>query len=252
MKVIFCADIHRDAGSADERISNIVNEKPNILVHCGDLSSWGEYERSLIWLRKLFPKTEILLIPGNHEFYCNKRQTIREIIDLQTEKNIQYDIFSLNNNNYKISDNFFIVGCMGWYDYSFPADKKYTKQELDAGSSRGIQWNDMRSINTDGKSNKYWSDLFLSFLITKLASLSNNSKIIYCSHFLPYHELNAHAPSLFGAYSGSVEYGKILNSLGDRLIKSFCGHTHKEAKFNKHINIGSDYYGSCKYYVEEI
>jgi hypothetical protein len=53
MKITFCTDIHRDAGSADDRIANIVAEKPDILVHGGDLSAWYEWERSLLWLKKL-------------------------------------------------------------------------------------------------------------------------------------------------------------------------------------------------------
>ncbi len=248
MKVIYCADIHRDAGSANDRIIRIVEEKPDLLVHCGDLSSWGEWERSLVWLKKSFPNSQIALIPGNHDFYCNRKQPMLEIMNDQMELCNKYNIIYLQHRNLELNEQIDLVGSCLWYDYSFDLDRDYSERELEEGYGNGIQWNDMLSVDV-GMSDAPMSGLLLGNVEDRISWIPERKRIVFISHCLPYNELNAHPPSLFNAYSGQRSAGAYLDTLGDRVIEGFCGHTHRPKTYKQFINIGSDYIGPVKYFV---
>jgi Icc-related predicted phosphoesterase len=251
MKLVICADIHRDAGSADERIQNLIVEKPDVLVHAGDLSSYYEGERSLQWLRTNFPDATIAIVPGNHDFYCNRRVPMANIINAQSELCRKYDVAYLQERPLALSSGVYLVGSALWYDYSFPMDRFYDPCELEKGESDNVTWNDMRSIDT-GSGNRWWADWMLARLEEQFFMVPEDAKVIFASHFCPHPELNTHKPSLFGAYSGMVRAGRFLDKLEDRLIAAYCGHTHKPAKFGKYVNLGSDYYGPCRYEVLDV
>ena len=89
----------------------------------------------------------------------------------------------------------------------------------------------------------------LQELKKNISRIPECAKIIVVTHMCPHSQLNKHKPSLFNAYSGHSMAGEYLDSLGDRLIHAFCGHTHVPAVYGKYINLGSDYIGHCKYKI---
>ena len=248
-KILICADIHKDAGSADYRLSHIKEEKPDLLVHCGDLSSWGEWKRSLEWLIESL-KCHIALVPGNHDFYCKRRQNIWEIQDHQESFCKELGVTYLQKENLQIGPHLWLVGSSLWYDYSFKLDRDYSDRELEEGFSNGIQWNDMISVDTgEGIYDPMVAKKLLGELQTRIKAIPESDKLVVVSHCCPYEELNAHKPSLFNAYSGQKNAGKYFDTLGDRVVAGYCGHTHRKAVYKQWVNTGSDYDGLVKYKI---
>lgn len=259
-KVVIAIDLHLDITGFD-RARQIIEEKPDWLVIAGDLCGWDSWDKNLLSLRDALPNTQFAILPGNHEFYTRgkydfkngtfNKATVKQVIACQKDFCCSMGFTYLPACNQEIGDTVLVGSCL-WYDYSFSEPGAYTEEQLVGGLdvARGSSWNDMRQINkgsyTDRTLTQYMVRTFRKHLKD---AQKTGKKIIAITHMLPRVELNAHAPSLFNAYSGTVEAGKALDALGDQLVAAYCGHTHKAAKFGKYQNIGNDYSGPLRYEV---
>lgn len=248
MKVIIAPDLHIDI-SGWQRFEIIKDHKPDYLILAGDTCAYQSWQSNMTKIVQTIPNTKIVFISGNHDFYSTFKINVNNIIPFQKSICDQLGIHYLPSENLIINGITFIGSCL-WYDYSFVDQKKYTSKELKSGVSISARWNDMVYITKSGSDKKFCKEILEEFEM-RINEIKTD-KIICVTHMLPYKELNAHPDGLFSAYSGTTKAGQMLDKLGDKLLASYCGHTHLCAKFNKHLNIGNDYGNQLKIAILDI
>lgn len=253
-RICIAPDIHADITGIN-RVDPIVQAKPDWLILGGDFAGWDRWDAHMVELTMKLPNTKIAVVLGNHDFYSRTGVKAKKILGSLEDFCKSMGIHFLERHNLTIGDTTFVGSCL-WYDYSFVDVGLYGEEQLASGidTERGGRWNDMRYVHLgDQTDNRAFTRFMLTSFKRRLKQAkATGNKIISVTHMLPYLELNAWPMSLYSAYSGTVEAGKALDKLGDQLVASYCGHTHKAAVFGKHTNVGNDYDGPLRFVTLEI
>ena len=263
-KIIVLSDIHWDYKDNKslwiEYLDKLKNNNYDILLNCGDTSSYNEqYIEALKECSNICKN--ILTVQGNHDVWLREEDNGINSWEKYLNRNkliSDMGFHSLDSNPYIINKIGF-VGNMGWYDYSFK-DKivydKYIKNDPMAyylyfhkkifpdGLAR---WNDAIMVDwgkNDREMTKYFSDLLEKDII----KIENDCDIIcVILHHVPISRMLVKKDdhwNMGNAFSGSKIFGDIIKR-HNKIKYVFCGHTH--SYFNKiikgiqYINVGSGY-----------
>lgn len=194
----------------------------DIVIMAGDIHIGT---KGLAWAREHFPKSEIIYVAGNHEFYGHNYQVLLQ--QFRTEAQ-QYHIHFLEQNELILYGIRFL-GCTLWTDY-----KCYEGLSQEAAmasiENRLADHRLIQTIDKDGKV-RYFStrDAWrihsdsVSWLTYKLFDISFDGKTIVITH---------HGPSLacehvfFGHSDLSPAFYSNLTSLMAKSDLWIYGHTH--------------------------
>ena len=229
MKIGIISDIHIDMNFTDEdrvtsSLSRYVKEHSlDMMIVAGDVAS--DYKKVLEAFNRIENEGNVpcLFVPGNHDIWTENypEKTSWEI----------YELLKLHSNNlangpYEISENWVVIGDLGWYDYSF-GDKKYTLNDFNQMKYEERVWQDSIHAFWDRSSldmHKY----FLEKLETQLEQYKNRN-IILVTHVLPIIDFTVQPPSpmweYMNAFLGSKDYGELILRYPN-VKYSISGHVH--------------------------
>lgn len=233
MKLLFLSDLHADNLYVTKGINiypNLVKHiqkyKPDVIVISGDIS--GDYKTTLNFIKKLENELNIFVyfIPGNHDIWTEKSNeypnaSLKALQELQAVENC------IENRIIHLNDETALIGCMGWYDYSFALPK------LDdfVMKSRKKQFSDHQYVNW-----KYSDKEFFDIQINNLNNLLNseelrNKNVLVSMHYVPFsyfiHYSNLNDDwNIVNGFFGGYDLGKTILKYKNVKLVHF-GHTHK-------------------------
>lgn len=211
------SDLHLEFEYYQPRITDA-----DIVILSGDIHLGT---KGLPWARQHFPKSEIIYIAGNHEFY---RQNYQLLLQQFRVEAAQHEIYFLENDEV-ILNGIRFLGCTLWTDYK--SSKGMTQEEaMDSiqnrlADHRLIQVTD--EIGTDGcfstrHARRVHSDS-VTWLKRKLYDESFDGKTVVVTHHGPSkcceHKIFGHSD-----FSGAF-YSDLPNLIKEADIW-VCGHSH--------------------------
>ena len=228
MKIGILSDIHVDidhpspAGVIEGLVLAIRENAVGIMIIAGDVAN--DYELTLRVLDTLEQDSGVrcLFVPGNHDIWNEKHagKTAWEIYDAMGKFT-----GNLCNGPYDLGDDWFIIGDIGWYDYSF-GGSEYTTEEFDRMTINGRLWQDKVKANWD-RSTIEMHHIFYDKLEKQLQAHKHNN-IILVTHVLPLVDFTVRSPNrmwnYLNAFLGSEQYGRL--ALDYAVAYSICGHVH--------------------------
>jgi len=245
MRIAQLSDWHvgiTSPASIRKQIAKMVLAAPDIIVNCGDDSggTWGAkgVRHVAKALRTAFPKTPILWVPGNHDFWAlpakktfvQAQDFARNLAKLD-EICAEFNILNLN----QLPEGFvfqrvLFAGCSGWYRRPNPPTND---------AHWGIKHADMSAL------------MHASFLET-LDGVKRQRHIrpdiresVWVSHF----PLIDDGTQGFADYGGSPQWGRVLqNEHG--FHRFLNGHSHQYLTGPLQWVCGSDYYKPCFQIIE--
>lgn len=275
MRILFTADLHllrATRGPILEKLSLWIRRyEPDAIVIAGDISSATQAEEVFASLRTCFPKGQIIVCLGNHDFWLhdsvrNDFRSLEEVIESFWEPAAElHDITLLDVESDQLDD-VAIVGGYGHYDLGFCVpnliydgigvrNEHYLsgKPPIDTP----LRWRDFQFM-PDGIDLMQVAGNQVDRIRSRIVS-SGSSRIIVVLHTPPMEDLLGIPPlhghvleespspyAFFRAYLGNRAMGEMLDGFRDRLTGVVCGHTHriagpKELDGATGVNIGSDY-----------
>lgn len=253
MNIGIFSDLHIDTNNPgcsvpveDALCEAALAQKVDLLLIGGDISN--NSATTLKTLRYIRERLSIpcLFVPGNHDLW-NIHNPERTAWDSYRE--LQAFEGNLANGAYMINEEWAVVGDIGWYDYSFGADR-YTKEEFDRMSLGDRTWQDSLFALWDWPTTEV-CDYFVQKLDKQLSEL-RDKKVIVMTHVLPHRYFTVpYAPEVWGyfnAFLGSEQYGKLIESYASSVKLAVCGHVH----YRKRQTFGGTLYVcSCLGYTRE-
>lgn len=248
MKLQIISDIHQELGFCE-----LPFDKADIVILAGDINIGI---KGVQWALEKFPKTHVIYILGNHEYYKGSYpKTLRKIKDLASNTNIHV----LENESIEINEVMF-HGATLWTDFSLFGDP------IQYGVICQGKMNDYKRIRKDPSYSKlisvdtYRLHMFSRGWLEKSLQASKSEKNIVVTH---------HAPSIksvpnefrkdpiTAAYASNLE-GTILSLKPQYWIH---GHIHSPVRYqigetevicNPHGYIDEKYNGYEKELIIEI
>ncbi len=227
MRILIIGDTHygiTSPGRLDKFYFEECTGHFDIIVHVGDwaCSDQSEIEAGVRQIRNWFPKTPILTVRGNHDFWSQNPHNLHDLDKFHAKIFEHYKIHHLQNNPFILKDVLF-VGFDGWYGNPDPPT------------------NDDRWIHSDIPHNVYLADKAANEC-QKVLSETMNAKdktIIATTHFPPLES------DCFPGDTSMIANPKWLDFLTENSNYLLCGHTHcfQDVTINgcRIINNGSDY-----------
>lgn len=232
MRIGIISDLHIDANNrALKTGENFVDlladllrkEQVDLLLHAGDVAS--DYRISQKFNEDLEEAAglPILFVPGNHDLWSRKN---KEENTLKIWNSFKEAENSLIGRPRILNDKWAVVGNMGWYDYSFADQEKYSPEEFEAGKYRFGFWNDKKYIHFP------WSDQELTQLtynqLKEDIEAVQDKNIIMMTHVASHPGFVVPLPhklyDFFNAYMGSRLYAELYQ---DYPVKyNIMGHVH--------------------------
>jgi len=275
MRILATADLHYNHGKstrlADELIDCINGLSFDVLLLIGDTatSDGDALERCLAGFEFEGPK---LFVAGNHELWTNGDNSY-QLFKEELPRRVRDAGWQWLEGQPFISDEFAIVGSIGWYDYSFAQEqlgipRRFYEQKVSPGAAEQLdkyrhlleaaddapphareivaRWNDGQFVKLH-RSDEAFLDELLTDLNRQLETLRNR-EVIAAIHHLPFAQLlppSHNAQWDFAkAYLGTVKIGELLLQYPN-ISTLLCGHSHFAAEAQvEHIhalNIGSGY-----------
>jgi len=252
MKICAISDLHHPHNQALVEHYKPQMKASDVIVIAGDISSDETKYAEVLKSFREFKGLKITVL-GNHDLYTEPYEDsfdkIRRLEEICTENG-----FHLLDTTPVVGDVSF-VGNIGWYDYQFAYTNiqtpvailksgeaktklltEFTDEDFAAknylisnGRLRRHIWEDINHIHWNF-SDKEFLALQAENLRKQLQKVSQAKQIVYVSHHIPipefiYSRNEDPVWSLFNAYQGSPELGKIAFS-DPRLRLVICGHSH--------------------------
>jgi len=220
MKIQVFSDLHLEFFKSKDDIlyflRSLVTDADCVII-AGDVFGYENIEMQMQCIDDVFGLTEVVFIPGNHEYYGTSRAYMNEQMRLEAKK---YGMIFLENGYHMLDDNVIVIGACGWHD-SFTSDATRfltdfsTIEELISDPYSSIVWNH--------ESKKFFSDTM---------EAHSDKKIICVTHNAPLIDLTPHK------YIGSVLNPFFANDWSDIIRKYkpsiwISGHFHQYTVFEK-------------------
>ncbi len=228
MKIATVSDLHLDdlpinrSTFVDMLCKEITSNKADLLLMAGDISS--DYRITLEFIDELTQKADfdVRFVPGNHDLW-NKNN------GFSTDKilNALYSHKACLIKNPLITNEFAIIGHIGWYDYSFAVSGQYTYEKLSERENFGRTWKDKLYVDmgaTDTEvSNKINSSL------EAFINCYQDKNVILVTHMIsnPAFLVPSFVSELWGYFNsflGSTGLCKLTRY--DNVKYAVCGHVH--------------------------
>lgn len=223
MKLQILSDLHLEHYEDSKGLlKKLNNDKADCVLMAGDIFCGRNMERQFDSVHEAFCKNntekQIIIIPGNHEYYGSSINHINNELEELSDK---WGFIFLNDSHKFISDKCVVIGGNGWYgDYNSQGPKinDFT-QIID------FSMNVYEAMNLSSDSYKYFSWAMEKF--------HSDHKIICMTHVAPVQNMTPKK------YYGSV-YNKFFTNNWYNLIAEFnpvlwiSGHWHQY----KRIKIG--------------
>lgn len=243
MRIGFISDLHIDINREypvmDVLAGEAAREQLELLAVAGDISETPdetveEMERLEERLRSE-SGCRLFYVPGNHDMWnINCPQSDSDAI----YSRYLGDENCLSGRSIRLGDRggqSFLIGDIGWYDYSF-AGTQYSREELDGMSISGRIWQD-RLYNSWTEDNPGKNRLMLRQIEETMTECEKTpgASFIAVTHMLPIKEfcVPAEQPDwdFFNAYLGSAALGRLY---GRHNVKyAVCGHVHYRSRLEK-------------------
>lgn len=277
MRLLISADLHWNHAKSRASAEAIIDEMNamsdvDALLIVGDVgvADGDSIEQCLARFTFAGPK---LFVPGNHELWANRRGV--DLLHDELPRRVRAIGWRwLPDEPFVHADGAAVVGALGWYDYSFAAERlKIPREFYAAGASPGAvlytneppalvdrargtpsaareliaRWNDKRFVHL-GLSDEEVVERECTRLMGQLETLSGARAVLAAIHTVPFAELlPAHHGGQWDfarAYLGSPRIGQTLARFGN-VTHVVCGHSHQPAEATigriRAINVGSGY-----------
>lgn len=219
--------------------------KLDVLLIAGDISN--HYKQTVQFIRNLkhLTRTEILFIPGNHDYWSDDE-----------EEKTSYEIFeyyksqdeSIIGRPYILNDDWAIVGHSGWYDYSFADQSQFSMERLERRKYYGSTWLDKERIAW-GKSDLEMSKLAAESVRRDLEQVKDKN-IILMTHIVTHKQFSVPMPhrifDYFNAFIGTSDFDVFYATYPIKY--SIMGHVHFRSTIEEQ---GVQYICPCLGYQRE-
>ena len=217
MKIQFMSDLHLELFDNSRFIKNLgISVTGDVLVLAGDTAYLRDstMPNMKFWKWASSAYRQVMLIPGNHEFYGNGDVTVQGD---SWQRMILPNVGYYQNQVVRIDDTDFILSTL--WSHIRPEDESFVARGMN--DFRQIRYNDRRFTTDDftEEHNKY-----LSFIKQAVAK-SNAEKIVVVSHHLPSYKVVApyyKGDSLTSAFA--TELGEYIAA--SRINTWIFGHSH--------------------------
>ncbi len=228
MKLGILSDLHVDLENNEPAkilsglVAAVKENMVETMIIAGDVAN--DYEITLGFLRDFENASSVrcLFVPGNHDIWNEKHP---EKNAWNTYQALQSFAGNLANGPVTLSDDWIVIGDLGWYDYSF-GSPQYTTSEFDRMKIKGRLWQDKVKA-VWGKSTIEMHDFFYNKLEQQL-NACKNKRIIFVTHVLPILDFTVQPPDrmwkYLNAFLGSKQYGRL--ALKYSVAYSISGHVH--------------------------
>lgn len=125
MKIAFASDLHLEFPSVDRARALAFRGNSDVIVLAGDIEIGMNTVDVALQLSDLFPKSHIVWVAGNHEFYHRNIET--QIERYREACKTHARVHFLENDSIQIGSTKF-VGCTLWTDFSLLGDAKGAMQ----------------------------------------------------------------------------------------------------------------------------
>lgn len=248
MKIGCISDIHVDINQnykVVEDLAAVIKEKElDYLIIAGDIYNDYTVCMEVIERIKKLSGIEVYFVPGNHDLrYGEKKDNNTfEIYNRYVE-----NPSCLCGKSKQISEDWVIIGDIGWYDYSF-GSSKYEKKDFEKMRAFDRTWEDSIYVHW-GKSNEEMTEFFVENLQEQF-ELNKDKKKIAVMHMVPRREFSVTEKNelweYFNAFLGSRKYAELFERYKTEYV--VLGHVHyrKYEKFNN-----TKYICSCLSYSSQ-
>jgi Icc-related predicted phosphoesterase len=255
MRVAFTSDLHVDI-TAENRalvphlIERIKELSPDALVLAGDIANnLDRWSQTLAQFDIGIPK---LIVPGNHDVWCESRRDLRRGHDSTwkysralPERAEEFG-FKYLASGPEVLDGVGFVGTLGWYDYSLRdgrLDETIPLGAYQKGEFGNLGWNDTRyaawlrephSQDWRRRQLRFSDEAVCTSMESRfLADLDSVAagvqKIVAVVHTCPFEACveRSDPPDFFDAYVGAARYGEALKQVATtHSVAMITGHVH--------------------------
>jgi len=228
LKLGILSDIHVDLKDSDPEkllqgfVEAIKENKVETMIIAGDVAN--DYEVTLEFLHQIEDKTGVrcLFVPGNHDIWNEKHPSKTA---WETYRELENFSGNLTRGPVQLTDQWVVIGDLGWYDYSF-GSPDYTTADFDRMKIKGRLWQDKIKA-VWGKSTIEMHQYFYR-KIEKQLEANRQKQIILVTHVLPIIDFTVQPPDkmwrYLNAFLGSRQYGELALKYAVRY--SISGHVH--------------------------
>ncbi len=231
MKIGIISDIHVDINQDYDVLKTLdrvaKEEHCELVLIAGDIHNNAYQSIESIAALNSFGNVSYRYVPGNHDLW-------NDHIDLKSTDKI-YTLFLQDPNclcekPMELGD-WVIIGDVGWYDYSFGNQEKYTFDDFEKMQMDGRTWQD-KIKNCWTSDNHGRTEKSLKILEETFSRYPDKKKIVV-THMLPIPEfcvpekkLDEQKPdwSYFNAFLGSRQYETLYQRYDVKY--AICGHVH--------------------------
>lgn len=248
-KIGMISDLHIDINE-DYDIYGILKDvllesMIDVLLIAGDICE--NCSRTLKFVENLNreTKTNVYFVPGNHDMWDTggkyEKGDTNEVYKLYKESP-----FCLIDKKIEIADGIYVIGDLGWYDYSFGSEK-FSFEEFEKMTLKERTWNDNFNARW-GKSNTTLNNEMLEKLGKSLEELEGK-EVIMVTHMLTNRYFTVQRAGeweYFNAFLGSEKYTELCDKY--KVKYSLMGHVHYRKIF---LEKNTEYVCSCLNYYSE-
>ena len=200
MKIGILSDIHVDLENSDPEkllqglIEAIIENQVETMIIAGDVAN--DFEVTLGFLHRVEADAGVrcLFVPGNHDIW-NEKHPAKNAWD--TYRELENFSGNLTRGPVHLTDQWVVVGDLGWYDYSF-GSPEFSIEDFDRMQIDDRLWQDKVKA-VWGRSTQEMHDYFYDKLKQQLAGL-RDKKIILVIHVLPIKEFTVQPPNRMWSY----------------------------------------------------
>ncbi len=233
MKILSFSDLHVDYNSAElkreltgEIADCIKRIAPDRVIVAGDMA--GGAERCIRYIEEIQERSGVPLsyVPGNHSIWAASKDGD----SWQQYERLRAHPSSLIDKPLALTDEWVLVGDMGWYDYSFGLTQK-TRAEI--VKDKSMIWKDSVMARW-GMEDEELTDRMLDKLRKQFEQL-RGKRIVFANHFIPYVD---YAPlsqrpehpmgkvwNMIRPFMGSTKLGELLDQY-ENIEYVIFGHKH--------------------------